>query len=130
MSVHQALAPSHPERYRPAALVSRVVSLIAIILVFMLTPGAVELVENAAHMVSEGHSAHAFDDAGHTPEGDEHGCSGTFHACSCHASPVFIVGQSSLAVSMACPATTSHLVDHGARLTRGYDLGVFRPPST
>lgn len=109
---------------------SRVVSFIALVLVFVLTPGMTELAENAAHVVTQGHGAHAFDDTDHAPMGDEHGCSGTFHACSCHASPAFIVGQSSLAVSTPLPATTSHLADNGTQLTMGHDLGVFRPPST
>ena len=34
------------------------------------------------------HGAHAQDaGADHAPDGDEHGCSGTFHLCSCHHSP-------------------------------------------
>ena len=108
---------------------SRVVSLIALLLVFVLTPGMAELAENAAHVVIEGHGAHALDDVEHAPMGDEHGCSGTFHACSCHASPTFIVNESSLAVSVPLPPATSHLADTHDRLALGFRLGVFRPPS-
>ena len=108
---------------------SRVVSFIALVLVFVLTPGMAEFAENAAHIVAEGHGAHAFDDAEHEPMGDEHGCSGTFHVCSCHASPTFIVGQGSLGVCVPLPSTASHQTDARSQLTIGHDLGVFRPPN-
>lgn len=56
-------------------------------LLLVLTPGLGEMVENALHLVAEGHPAHAQghgDD--HAARGPEHGCNGTFHFCSCHSS--------------------------------------------
>jgi hypothetical protein len=56
-------------------------------LAWTLVPGLAEATENAWHLVTEGHTAHApghGDD--HAPTGDEHGCTGAFHLCSCHHS--------------------------------------------
>lgn len=56
-------------------------------LVLAMTPGLAEVVENVAHLAVSGHGAHAADQGpDHEPTGDEHGCSGTFHVCSCHSS--------------------------------------------
>lgn len=65
-------------------LVSRV---LVLLLACALTPGLGEVVENAWHLVAAGHAAHASQEGpGHAPAGDEHGCSGAFHLCSCHHS--------------------------------------------
>ena len=69
---------------------------IAIVMVYLMTPGAGELTENAVHLISNGHTAHAFDDAEHEPTGAEHGCSSTFHVCQC---------CSSLRNLLFCPTT-------------------------
>lgn len=59
--------------------------LAVLVLAWGLTPGLGEVTENAWHLATAGHSAHAAGQgADHAPEGDEHGCSGTFHVCSCH----------------------------------------------
>jgi hypothetical protein len=96
-------------------------------LVWLLTPGLAEATENLWHLATEGHSAHApgaEDD--HAPVGDEHGCSGTFHVCSCHASP---------AMSLIGTTSVQQLSVAGDRRSRihpsfaGPDLpGLFRPP--
>lgn len=58
-------------------------------LVWVMTPGLVEVTENLWHLATTGHSAHAPGmGADHAPAGDEHGCSGSFHLCSCHATVV------------------------------------------
>lgn len=55
------------------------------VLVWALTPGLLEVSENVWHLVAAGHTAHAASQgADHEPAGDEHGCTGTFHLCSCH----------------------------------------------
>lgn len=57
-------------------------SLIA--LIWFVTPNLTEAVENVWHLFLSGHDAHAVElGADHAPEGDEHGCSGTYHLCSC-----------------------------------------------
>jgi hypothetical protein len=58
-------------------------------LTWLLCPGLTEVTENLWHVATTGHHAHALE-AGddHAPEGDEHGCSGTFHVCTCcHSAP-------------------------------------------
>ncbi len=63
------------------------------VLAWTLVPGLNEFAENVWHLAASGHTAHAID-AGedHEPEGDEHGCSATFHLCGCHqSSPIDLV---------------------------------------
>lgn len=62
--------------------------LLVLIIIWMMTPGLTEAAESLWHVIEAGHTAHA-PGAGpdHAPEGDEHGCSGAFHLCSCHHTP-------------------------------------------
>jgi hypothetical protein len=70
------------------------------LLLWGLTPGLAEVTENVGHLLATGHTAHATDrGADHAPDGDEHGCSGAFHFCSCHQSL-----SSDLAACAACKA--------------------------
>jgi hypothetical protein len=62
----------------------------AIILLYLMTPGSSELTENVLHFVTEGHSAHAINDQHHQPQEPEHGCSGPYHFCHCHAPSSFL----------------------------------------
>jgi len=56
-------------------------------LLLALAPGLGEVVENLFHLAIEGHAAHALGHGdSHAARGPEHGCSGTFHLCSCHSS--------------------------------------------
>ncbi len=84
----------------------RRVWLIALV-VLGLCPGGYGFVQDAVHLVTDGHvvDAHRHNDAvaahddvsadanGHDDRapGDEHGCSGTFHTCGCHAGAVYFV---------------------------------------
>ena len=53
--------------------------------IWAITPGLTEVVENLWHFAAAGHSAHAIEEGSdHVPENDEHGCTATFHLCSCH----------------------------------------------
>lgn len=66
----------------------------ALVLALAMTPGAVEIMENAAHLLSEGHLAHGDADGDrHEPSGPEHGCTPVFHFCGCHASLAFLGTQ-------------------------------------
>jgi hypothetical protein len=69
--------------------VRRAFPLIAGLLAYLMVPGAVEIVENVGHLITHADTAHA--DNGHAEDSsdDEHGCSGTYHACSCHHAPSF-----------------------------------------
>jgi len=62
------------------------VRILALLLAFAMFPSAMEAVEVAVHLVQHGDFAHGDqDEHASTPLGtDEHGCSGTFHLCSCH----------------------------------------------
>ncbi len=107
---------------------------LAMVLVFSLTPGTAEAVENVAHLVTEGHLAHAeahdadhADD--HSPEGDEHGCNSVFHLCACHVSASFVLHiQPGFE-----PVPTAVKLGTGAHLYEDMDadgvrLGLLRPP--
>jgi hypothetical protein len=60
------------------------VSGITLLLLWAIVPGVGEILENAVHLVREGHFAHATPDGDHhDPSGPEHGCTGTMHLCSC-----------------------------------------------
>lgn len=65
---------------------------VSLILALSLMPGAFEVIENAGHLIREGHLAHvaaAVEDH-HEPLGPEHGCTLVFHLCACHASLAFL----------------------------------------
>jgi len=65
---------------------------ITAVLLWALVPGVGEAVENAVHLVQEGHFAHAAPDGDeHQPSGPEHGCAGTLHLCSCCVSLSFLL---------------------------------------
>ena len=114
------------------------------LVVLGLCPGGWGFVEDAVHLVSEGHTVDAHvhvvahndsdgvaDDGheDHDGPGDEHGCSGAFHTCGCHVGAVFVV------VAAAAPALMVPLVsvtdsrfgpvDGGAA---GDVVGLDRPP--
>ncbi len=103
--------------------------LVALLIAFVLMPGAAEVVENAAHIVSDGHTAHAVDDADHAPRGEEHGCSGTLHVCSCHASPSFILGNVAFALGPPRVLSSALATEAEGHPSAGHSLGVDRPPS-
>ncbi len=101
---------------------------VAVLMMYLMTPGSGELTENIVHLVMNGHTAHALDDADHQPEDDEHGCSGPYHVCQCHTSTGFLAGVGDVRLGAAFAA--------GARLSWGAEdakadgclAGVFRPP--
>lgn len=59
--------------------------LVVATLAWLLVPGLSEATENLWHLLRTGHGAHDLSaGAGHAPQDEEHGCTGTFHLCSCH----------------------------------------------
>jgi hypothetical protein len=60
---------------------------LALLLVLAIWPSTGETAEYVVHWIQYGDAAHAAGDAHEeSPIGaDEHGCSGMFHLCSCHA---------------------------------------------
>lgn len=125
------------QNHAPASSRLLRVWLIALLLVG-LCPGGYGFVEDAVHLLQEGHLVDAHNsskkiddsvcarddrDGGH----DEHGCSGTFHTCGCH-SAAFVVDLSSPALRLPVLLVRDSrfvLVDGGASAdTIGFD----RPP--
>ncbi len=108
--------------------------LIALVVIFVMTPVGVELIENGVHLVSEGHSAHG-DHGDHdrldsdAPRHPEHGCTGTFHACSCHAAPTFLVPEASADIVIALQPGRQPSPVGGQGPRAGFEGDVFRPPS-
>lgn len=104
------------------------------ILVLMGMLPTIELVENAEHLITEGHTAHATADAGHKEadehekQGDEHGCSGTFHVCSCHTSPVFLEAAAA-ALESPSPHPQNKIEADQTSPSEGHGRRLFRPPT-
>lgn len=109
----------------------RRLSPLAIVLAFLLFPGSAEALENAVHLVTEGHGAHAIADEEHDPEGDEHGCSPTFHTCGCHAVTSPMTPPAEAALSVRTPAASdTPSPSWGDRCYHGRDDAglLLRPP--
>ena len=97
------------------------------IALYAVLPGAWQLTEQALHLVTEGHTAHAIDDGEHEPDGAEHGCSGSFHMCSCHHSPSFLA-VSPAAIATPDPAGAEAPLEPGGDAPEAYRPGLLRPP--
>lgn len=102
--------------------------LIAVLMIYCMIPNAGEIVENAVHLVTTGHTAHALDDADHEPKGAEHGCSGTSHVCSCCRTPAFMNAKLITSVSPGPFADSNPLAPPTDVIADGVLAGVFRPP--
>lgn len=120
------MAPHCQERY--VAPVHRLLPSIALLLAYVVTPGAGEMTENVAHYLLDGHAAHAAHEAGEQPEEDAHGCSGPFQTCPCHGTSAFVADSPRLEVQAAvvqAQALAWFVSDLDADGVRAY---VFRPP--
>ena len=100
----------------------------AIIMIYLMTPGAGEFAENIVHLAINGHTAHALDDAAHQSEGDEHGCSGPFHFCQCHTSTPFTITMQVTDMDSALMLLQSFRWRAEEVISDGFLLDVFRPP--
>ncbi|MEQ8280812.1 MAG: hypothetical protein RMA76_28840 [Deltaproteobacteria bacterium] len=99
---------------------------VVFLLLLGMTP-SIEVAENAVHLVLEGHTAHAVDDEHHDTTG-EHGCTGIFHACVCHASPLFVASEAGIVEPQTRPdAVPGHA---GATQADGHGRALLRPPIT
>lgn len=98
-------------------------------MIFAMAPGATEVVENVLHLFAEGHAAHALADADHERQGDEHGCSGTFHMCHCHSVVSFLTGASSPEVEAASEHRHDVLCSVDDTRADGCSAEMFRPPA-
>lgn len=100
---------------------------VAWFLMYTMVPGASEFIENAWHLATEGHLAHAIDDAEHHPEDEEHGCSGAFHFCSCHTTPSFL-GAARVARVLEPLVVDVAAGEVPRPITDAHVFGVYRPP--
>ena len=107
---------------------SRLLPALALVLAYAIAPGAGELTENAVHLVMTGHTAHAADQDGHEPRGDEHGCSGPFHVCPCHGTAAFVVDGVPIEVEAVRPASESITWIVEDLESDATPTGIFRPP--
>lgn len=104
------------------------VRLLVLALAALLTPGFVEAAENLWHLAAAGHGAHA-SDAGpsHRPQDEEHGCTGTFHLCSCHPAPAWRIASGTRTAESLIPAGRRTAPPAGHRLD-GYHTALLQPP--
>ncbi|MBV1861326.1 MAG: hypothetical protein KUG77_23105 [Nannocystaceae bacterium] len=108
---------------------SRIFQLCALLLAFLLTPGAGEVVENAVHLVADGHTAHSIDDAEHAPAGDEHGCTGMMHSCACHGVPSVALCDAPVALAASARGLGLALPQPDGSAASGHGDRLDRPPA-
>lgn len=91
-------------------------------------PGTTEITEAVVHVVAHGDAAHSSDGDHQDPSsGDEHGCSGSFHACICHNAPGFLPTLAAR-VPSATGEHRSELPSLVQAAPMGIALSIFRPP--
>lgn len=99
-------------------------------LLWTLAPGLTEATENVWHLLYAGHTAHAADQGpDHEPAGDEHGCSSTFHLCSCHPTPVSTAALRGGDDTALC-TQGSRANGIGGWLPAGFPAGLDHPPQS
>ena len=102
--------------------------LVAALLVFLVTPGLTELLDDALHVIETGHSEHAEAHEQHGGAGAEHGCSGTFHTCPCHQSPSFLPASEALVVAASVDTSLGAPLRLTDRPADGVRRSLRRPP--
>jgi hypothetical protein len=109
----------------------RSVALVAVFLVYLMTPGSLELTESLGHLVVHGDSAHADPeehDGQADPDGsDEHGCSGGYHLCVCHQATGFVV-PFGVGIANAITPATNDALETAQPAPSAHPGRIFRPP--
>ena len=100
---------------------------LSVFLVYLMTPGAVEITENLAHLAAHGDIAHG-NDHGDTQSSDEHGCSGPYHFCVCHHSAAFVPAQVDRGVVTRLVEVPGAVGRPALVIDSGYSGRVYRPP--
>ena len=101
--------------------------LVALGLLWMIFPGALEATENLAHALRSGHLAHAAESGdSHSDPGPEHGCNGTFHLCSCHLTASGLLAAAGPTLAVAEEGLL--FVDPPGGGASGHLYSVRRPP--
>jgi hypothetical protein len=102
---------------------------LALLLVYLMVPGAAEATEYVVHWVHHGDSAHAAS-AGHAERDgdDEHGCSGAYHLCLCHHATGFAAATTRPTLVQP-PSIDLPLPAWRLETPRSVELSdIFRPP--
>ncbi len=103
--------------------------MLAFALAGSITPGAREIALDAAHWLVDGHLAHAgaCDDG----ESDEHGCTGAFHTCACHASVSITDPPRVLDIRAIVPLErdAEYAAGEARRGPSGHPRRLMRPPA-
>jgi hypothetical protein len=101
---------------------------IGVFLLYAMTPGSGEILENTVHFVLAGHTAHAIADDAHQPDAPEHACSGPFHICACHASTPLTPVRATAVPGTPMPRGSEVVRRAEREPFEGYAGAVFRPP--
>ncbi|HMJ12463.1 MAG TPA: hypothetical protein VK524_13655 [Polyangiaceae bacterium] len=99
---------------------------VAVFLVLTSIPGAVELIEDAAHFLRDGHTPH---DRAHANEQPEHCCSGLFHTCTCHPHASATPPTEPPAVLANLPHETRASLAPGGSKLHEHRSRPYRPPT-
>jgi hypothetical protein len=100
----------------------------ALLLAYVVAPGAGEMTENIAHYILDGHAAHASHDTDQAPHGDAHGCSGPFQTCPCHGTFAFVPCDPPIEVRASDMTTQTAPWFVSVHQSDGTQSTVFRPP--
>ena len=103
-------------------------TLIAIVLLCALTPGSIAAAEDLSHVAMFGHTMHSDSGVpGHGAIDPEHGCTATFHLCSCHTalSAVAVAARHELPLDLD---SANLWIVRCLNLTDDCRSEVFRPP--
>ena len=98
--------------------------LVAVLLLFSVTPGVAEIVEDAVHWVA---AAELPDHGGETVE-CEHHCTPLAHHCGCHGSMSAQVSATAVTPTPACDSTLLVMGAIVAVRNRSCDPPPIRPP--
>jgi hypothetical protein len=101
--------------------------LVALALLFAVTPGMTEVAESVAHAVGHGDLPH-HEESGDPLGCDEHTCTPLFHACGCHAS---MSAQTSVATAHRHPkldGTRTLVLTASSEPGRACEPPPLRPP--
>ena len=108
---------------------------VALALLFAVTPGMTEVVESVAHAVGHGDLPHheeaeviAGGEHGEGMGGDEHTCTPLFHACGCHAAMSAQTTKTSTQSHPAGDASPSVLPPLVSAVGRHGEPPPLRPP--
>ena len=97
------------------------------LLLLALMPGVGEALENAVHLVTNGHSAHEAEATdSHRPPSPEHDCNGIQHLCACCASLSFLPIDTLAPIPRA--ASESLIIQALTDIPIALISGVYHPP--